>query len=283
MSDLIEAKSDIFFRYVFSKTENRAELLQFINAVFEDSDSSPVLSVEVLNPFNLKEEKLGKESVLDIKAVTEDGTLINIEMQLLGNENYITRSLYYWAKCYSGQLSQGNIYTVLKPVVCINVLNFNLQTTEEQIHSCFQITERHNAQLVLSPDFEIHFIELKKYLSQGKKMNSLLSTWLEYFAKAKEGEDMEYVIQKNPVLGKIDKDFKRFTGTPEFRNYYEEQLKLKRDKEYLIEGARQEGKLEGSYQNAIETAQKMKADKIPMHSIVQYTGLTAEEIEKIKS
>ena len=44
---------------------------------------------------------------------------------------------------------------------------------------------------------------------------------------------------------------------------------------------REEGRAEGEKNKAIESARKMKADKLPTEMIFKYTGLTAQEIEAL--
>ena len=44
---------------------------------------------------------------------------------------------------------------------------------------------------------------------------------------------------------------------------------------------REEGRAEGSRKNAVETAARMKQDKLPFELISKYTGLSEEEIEAL--
>ncbi len=71
----ITAKSDIFFRYLFGSPENEDLLVDFINAVFRDTGKKIISRATVLNPFNLKDSFNAKESILDVKAATDDGRL----------------------------------------------------------------------------------------------------------------------------------------------------------------------------------------------------------------
>ncbi len=66
--------TDIFVRYLLGDEANTDLLISFINAVNEDYGFPLVESVIIKNPFNLKDYRHDKESVLDIKAVDENGT-----------------------------------------------------------------------------------------------------------------------------------------------------------------------------------------------------------------
>ncbi len=67
-------------------------------------------SIELLNPFIDKDALTDKMSVLDIRAKTQWGTLINIVIQIRDTGDMRHRSLYYWAKLFEGQLGEGDVY-----------------------------------------------------------------------------------------------------------------------------------------------------------------------------
>ncbi len=77
--------NDFFVRYLLGDEENTDLLLSFINAVNENSGFPLIKSVNIKNPFNLKEYQNNKESILDIKAVDENGLQYDIEIQVSGN------------------------------------------------------------------------------------------------------------------------------------------------------------------------------------------------------
>ena len=62
--------------------------------------------------------------------------------------------------------------------------------------------------------------------------------------------------------------------TPEEASAYEDSLKVYRDLKNSIDTAREEGK--------IEVALNMLADGLNIESIIKYTGLTAEQIERLR-
>ena len=69
--------------------------------------------------------------------------------------------------------------------------------------------------------------------------------------------------------------------TPDEARIYEESLKHYRDMNNVINSAKREGKEEGREENKREIAFNMKADGMAVELIAKYTGLTAEEIEKL--
>jgi DNA repair protein RadC len=94
--------------------------------------------------------------------------------------------------------------------------------------------------------------------------------------------DYFYSYQKSGMLDVLKKSKK---WVPR----YEEEMKLKKEKDKIREEAIQlgmergmkKGKEEGKKEKAIEMAKKMKKKGEPVETISEYTGLSKEEIEKI--
>ena len=93
--------NDFFVRFFFGSKGNEDLLLSFINAIMIDSNFATFKSVEILNLFNLKDKIDNKESIVDLKAITENGTVVIIEIQTYSTKNFFERTLYYWSKNYS--------------------------------------------------------------------------------------------------------------------------------------------------------------------------------------
>ena len=177
--------NDYFIRYLFTdKGSSEAILLDFINSIMLNANMKTFRSVEILTPFNLKKNRNLKETIapkvgrrLDVKCLTQNGSVVIIEIQLQGNSRFPERILYYWAANYSKLLKHGEKYDELTPVISINLLNFNLDKTKN-IHSCYMLYEMNNKKL-LTDHLQIHIIELKKF-----KKNMLakdLNSWLKIF------------------------------------------------------------------------------------------------------
>ena len=160
--------NDYFIRYLFSHEGNENIALNFINAVFKDLDFETFNKIKILNPspkagsrLNIAENYDEKESIVDIKATTETGITVLIEIQARGNEDFIKRALYYWAYNYSSSLNRGSFYDELKPTVSINITNFIL-TDENKVHNCYVLKELNNNK-ILTDHCQLHFVELPKF------------------------------------------------------------------------------------------------------------------------
>ena len=87
------ALNDCFVRYFFTDKGGEKVLLDFINAVMISADMKTFKAVEILNPFNLKRNYKDKETIVDVKCITKNGTVVIIEVQLSGNSRFPERIL----------------------------------------------------------------------------------------------------------------------------------------------------------------------------------------------
>ena len=197
----INRLNDLFVRYLIG-TEGDEDILEnIVNAVLNDVGFESVGSLEIINPYNLAENENLKESILDVKAKTKDGKKILIEIQLVGNNNFIKRILYYMAKNIASELKESDLYIGISQIISISFINFNLDIgsdTDIKIeHKCLTFADIHNPNLRLD-DFQIHFIEIKRFAEILKNTsideynkNKLLS-WIDFFTT----KDLEKDINK---------------------------------------------------------------------------------------
>ncbi|SLM27739.1 conserved hypothetical protein [Desulfamplus magnetovallimortis] len=242
----VNPTSDIFIKYLFGKEEHKGLLLDFINAVQANMNFPLIEKVELKNPFNIKELVFDKESILDIKAVSETKEIYNIEVQTSGNNIFKNRSLYYWSKLYSSQLEEGQWYNKLYPVICINILDFELFKETDRYHLCFMLRECRDPELYLTDHLVMHFLELPGLGNYNKEKQ--LEQWLYYLkneGKTEGDEAMKILLKENPQISKAHEKYEAFTRDEALIDAYEAHMKWKRDYYSGIESARLQGREEG--------------------------------------
>ena len=278
----INVLNDYFVRYLFSSKDSNLILLDFINSTMLDSGMKTFRSVEILTPFNYKENYEDKETIADVKCITQNGTVVIIEIQLQGNSRFPERILYYWASNYSKLLKHSEKYDALTPVISINLLDFNLDDYDN-IHSCYMIYDTNNKRL-LTDHLQIHIIELKKFKYNLLKPD--LNCWLKFFTMKDNKEAiMSELVKEKPIMEEVQKRYNNFIKDRLMMNEYDKRQAYLYGNQIMLEEERrlgkEEGIKEGIKENQITTARNMKNDKIDFNTISKYTGLSVEEIEKL--
>ncbi len=285
---------DFFARYLFANESNKDLLLDFINAVRLDSGDKPFESIELKSTFNLKENIAERETIVDVRAKTNSNEEVIVEIQSAGNIKYIPRILFYIAVSYFKQLNidiealdlkkPNKIkYDLLNPVISINILNFDLLQKDEDMHSLIRLCNVETGQQ-FSNHWDIHLIELKKALNV--KSHDLLS-WVKFFTSKDLEAERIMITKEKPILEKAFDCYDRFKGDEQLMSAYREgqaymasQIDMLRQER--IEG-REEGEAIGQQKEKIEIARNMLSENMTTELIIKMTGLTVEQIEKIKS
>ena len=83
--ETLNKKNDCFVRYLFSNLGNENIVLNFINSAMSNLNFKTFVKLEILNPFNLQKYLNSKESIVDIKCITDTDEIVMIEIQLQGN------------------------------------------------------------------------------------------------------------------------------------------------------------------------------------------------------
>ncbi|MDO6993200.1 Rpn family recombination-promoting nuclease/putative transposase [Brachyspira innocens] len=276
----INVLNDYFVRYLFSSPDSNPILLDFINSTMLDSNMKTFRSVEILTPFNYKENYQDKETIADVKCITQNGTVVIIEIQLQGNSRFPERILYYWASNYSKLLKHGEKYDALTPVISINLLNFNLDDSNN-IHSCYMIYDTINNRL-LTDHLQIHIIELRKFKYNLLKPD--LNCWLKFFTmKEKDNKEviMSDLVKEKPIMEEVQKRYNNFIKDRLMMNEYDKREAYLYGNQIMLEEERRLGIEEGEKNKAISMAKNMKDRDMDLNLISELTGLSIEEIKKL--
>ncbi len=276
---MVTGTSDLFVRYLLGSEKNTDLLVDFINAVLADSGFEMIKKATITNPFNLKDYSIDKETILDVKAVSETNKTFDVEIQNHPENSYVKRSLYYWSQLYSSQLDKGSAYRELQPVICINLLSHSMFKTIKKGHSCFLLTEKENKESILTDDLQINYLELPKF-GDTYNIKSRLSLWAWFFrfeGVAEKEEEMEFLLKQDPVMEKAHNVYTTFTEDRRLRELSEARQKRLKDEASRLDSARQEGLEQGK----LETARQFKIMGVSVDIISKATGLSLEEIEKL--
>ena len=276
----INVLNDYFVRYLFASSDSNALLLDFINSTMLDSGMKIFRSVEILTPFNYKANNEDKETIVDVKCITQNGAVVIIEIQLQGNSRFPERILYYWASNYSKLLRHGEKYDALTPVISINMLDFNLDTTEN-IHSCYMLYETNNKKL-LTDHLQIHILELKKFKYDLLKPD--LNCWLKFFTmKDKDDKEaiMSELVKEKTIMEEVQKKYNNFIKDRLMMNEYDKRQAYLYGNQIMLEEERRLGREEGKKEQQISIARNLKKTGIDLKIISDNTGLSIEEIKNL--
>ena len=246
---LLNPKIDFVFKKIFGSEEHPEILISFLNAVLKPK--KPIVSVEIKNSDLEKEYIEDKFSRLDVKALTSNKEIINIEIQLKNEYNMIQRSLYYWSKLYEEQLSEGDRYDKLSRTVCINILDFKY-LKNDRFHNGYRLKEIETNE-ELTDLQEIHFIEIPKLkrFESTEEIVDLLEGWVE-FLRDPEREVIRKLEMSNKEIREAKDELYRLSRNSKERELYYLREKSLRDEISALANAKEKGLKEGLKQGLFE-------------------------------
>ena len=174
-----------------------------------------------------------------------EGQQFDVEMQVRRFPAWGSRSCFYLSRLPSEQLRSGNDYTLLKPVIGIHLLDFDLftaKTEEKQAVWCFEMRDALQPSVRLSRDLQLNLIELPKADRLGLNTEALRA-WVSFFEHWNEEETMA-AIQYEPVQRAME-SLKHLSAEAETRRLAFVRERALRDEVAIRRMEREEGKVEG--------------------------------------
>ena len=192
-----------------------------------------------------------------------------------------------------------------KEVIAIYILNYNLFGFDEYILDTVKVLNKHRNYQVNCISKE-YYIQLPKFREIDADMGDKLNQWLAIIDDTDRGK-IEMAKSKNKIIEEADFEIKYYTASEEARyladmrdlwesdrvselNSAKRKATEEGRKEGIKEGIKKgqeegikKGQEEGRKQKQIEIAIKMIEIKMATEKISEITGLSKEEINKIKN
>ena len=282
--ELLDLKSDWVFKRIFAKEGNEDILASLITAITNEK----ITKIQLRNTELYKNSKEDKLGILDIKAVLDNNSIVDIEMQVSNEGNIIERDLYYLTKLYSEQLKNNENYKNAKKVIIINLLGYNFFKTNSPYHKItlkenknkenmyvklYEVEEEFNTDKI-----QIYMVEIPKYLMLENKENpGELDQWMWLFSGKKEMIKMA-LSKGAQAIKKAYKELEYLSQDEQARQEYDEYVEAKFNNSMIMYFEREKWKKEKN----IEIVKNMLKSNLSVETIMAVTGLTEKEIEDIK-
>ncbi|AMO19968.1 Rpn family recombination-promoting nuclease/putative transposase [Flavobacterium columnare] len=273
--------TDFGFKKIFGEEASKNLLIDFLNTLLPQHDQIKELSFK--NTEQLGITDLDRKAIYDIYCQNEKGEKFIVELQKAKQNFFKERTIYYATFPIREQAEKGEWNYHLKSVYCIGILDFTFDDYEsepEKSEVVHTIKLKNQNGKIFYDKLTYIYLEMPNFKKQETDLNSRLDKWL-YFIKNLED------FQNIPTIFK-DEVFTQAFEKAELANFgqweldkYESSLKVYRDLKNIIDTAFDDGKEEGKIQGKIETAKSLKKLGISIEIIMQSTGLTQEEINKL--
>ena len=171
MKPILDLKNDLVFKAVFSREEDptsRKLLIHLVNLVLK-REKDPVTDIEYRNPFTINDRIDTKAAIFDIKATTNSGEIIDLEMQMKTYRDFPKRIFFYFCKLQSDSLQSGKKHGTMNPARVICFVNGVQFPEYESYCSSYTLMEETNHVPMYIGAGSIHFTLLTQRLPSKAK------------------------------------------------------------------------------------------------------------------
>ena len=277
--ELLKPTNDYVFKRIFGQKKNSDILKDLLQAILPNWN---IKNVEPRQEVQLETDFItDKVCRLDILATLDDGTKVDIEMQMRNYNDIEARSLFYTTREYHQSLENGQDYIEIPKSIGIWISNFNVFSDEGPFHEIVRLRRDYENQ-IFTDKIEMYYLQLPKFKQKCKRISNKLEEWLTFISF----ENMEELkMIENEKVKKAEEELEYLSGDEAERRiaYLRETAEI--DRKFAMTAARDQGRVEGrsegKIEEKIETAKKMLAEEMDINLIIKITGLTKDEIEKL--
>ena len=285
--EVVPVTSDRMFKAILMDSK---EYLADILSNILDIDKNYILDNLVFKNteqgiLGVSEKRKVTDLIVDINKLT-----INLEMNASYSKASVRKNNAYLSRIMAGAIESGEDYD--KSDIVVVQINFDkVWKFEDELITIFEMrnksTCRKRSSYIDSNDPVIYHVNLSKaykmYYNKDRKLNTFIKELALMIANNKE--DLNKISKGDKVMENVANKITSLSMDDYIKGYYikEEQDEWMRNVDIADarRTGRKEGLEEGINQNKIETAKKMKLKNIDISDIIDITGLTKEEIEKL--
>ena len=285
--DRLPITDDYIFKRVFAFEGNESALKDLLEAILKKD----IKTVTIKNPEIIPYEKDEKRGLLDIKAETGDGTILDIEMQMEDEKNTDERGTQYLGKMITEQLKKGDKYKKLKKSIVIFITNYNFlkrnsyhsvgkmkfdeTLKEEYVEMGYEKEDQ-----IASKYIEFHYIELPKYKRKEPSKFTKLDQWMCIFTQNEEG--IEMAEKENKEIKRAIDTLDFISEDPKERERHNSIVMAEYNRLTSEHNFFEAGIEEGKKEERKEIAKKLLKIGMEIEQIIETTKLTKKEIEELK-
>ena len=300
---IINRLNDAFFKNLFGRPGHEKYLISLLNSMFESVPEGRRIVISTLSYLNREIDPItdnGKACRMDLMAQIDDGSIIDIEIQLLNSSSNTIRkrTLYYFSTLYERGIKSGDDYANLRPCIMVNIVNFKLDEDEEFL-SRYQL-RKYNHDRILNDDIDFFFIELPKWRkistensSKSIKESNRLNRWLTYLTVS-DPKLIAELKENDPLIKEAIMFEKKYTMDD--ASWYEYLAKekayldqksrenwAKREKEEALQKGLQQGRIEGTRKTLLENIKGLLKIGLDEQTIKKGLNCTDEQIKEAKA
>ncbi len=301
-------KDRVFKRYFSTNKQVLLSLIKSFLPISDNASDMVILNPEKNNtesesakqPQSQSDDKLhledsvippntpdGKQVVLDLNVKLNSGENVSIEMQVYREKHFLGRMLLYWAQLHTHVVNRGQKYSKISPTYLLAFTDFTVfGDTDEHIDQ-LEIKSIKHLNKKLKMDLTIMIVELNKFNKSYLELVDMADRWCYIMKHSKDltPEQVAHLSQDGEIkmalehLAKVSEEEIDLWDSIAHDRY---KLEYNLEREGLIEEGIEQGIEQGRVKEVRNIALNMLQKGLEVSLISEVTGLSAEEIKRLK-
>lgn len=213
--------SDFCFKELMQNSKVRKGIISALLGI----NPEEIAETKLLPTSTTEEYPDGKLGILDVLIKLENGTQVEMEMQVAKYDYWTNRILFYLCRMFTGQIGKGDTYDKLKKCIHVSFLDFIHFENDYDFYRKITLRDEKNSEY--TDLLELHILELKKLPPEEQNENGLLK-WTR-FLNGKCREDFEKMAEKDEYIDEAYELLKKMSADDRKRLEYEAREKAVRD------------------------------------------------------
>ena len=266
--------TDFGFKKLFGSEPNKDLLIDFLNQVLPGRHK--IKDLTYARTEQLGNTEADRKAIFDLYCIGENGERFIVEMQKAKQNYFKDRSVYYSSFPIQEQAKKGDWNYQLSAVYMVGILDFTFSEDEAAKEVRHEVQLKDQECRVFYDKLTYIYLEMPNFNKAETELQDNFDKWMYVLQQLPYLQSRPPALQER-VFQKLFEAAEIAKFTPDEKVKYEESLKYYRDLKNVVDTSFDEGKAERS----VEIARQMKSEGEPIEKIVRFTGLTAEEIEKL--
>ncbi|MCR4692024.1 MAG: Rpn family recombination-promoting nuclease/putative transposase [Lachnospiraceae bacterium] len=157
-----------------------------------------IVSIDIRNPIDYGRAAADKKTILDLKLLLNNDTMVNIEMQVLDEKDWPERSVIYLCRSYDN-VRKGENYDSLLSAHHISILDYDLFDDEPEFYSTHHLRNDRSGR-IYTGNFSLSVLNLRRIelaTEEDRKWN--IDKWAALF-KAQTWEDLRMIATQDKEM-----------------------------------------------------------------------------------
>ena len=277
----LDPKADLTFKKIFGNHPKR--LISLLNALLPLSEEEQIQEIKYLPTELVPENNSYRYAITNILCTDAKSNKFCVVIRIEWSDAFQLRVQFLASELYVNPAIKQVKYFAQYPTYSLNLISDTFKyNTPDFIHNYHVVYDKDTHKVI--EDLHFTFIELPKFTPHSIADKRMMVLWLRFLTEINsDTKEIPADLLNDPEIGKAVEELE-ISGFSDAELWaYDKFWDSVSVERTLLDDRYQKGKEEGMNQRSLEIARKMLAKGMDEATVMDKTGVTAEEIKLLKS